>query len=361
MVCNCSEPPTLRALLTCIQALQTVSCLVATPERDLDTCLPEPIDGIPPPNSEEVVLSGTPANPSPAQSPVALSIPDREVVSEKPLDTRVGPLPIDVTMSISSPPMSPDRSPMRHVPPRIHTDMSGLAPNAPGSMIDSPWPLSPLLSGTTAVDSVDGSAPNSPVDGSEPMTLAEVFNQLSVHPRTLGVPNFPSQQRVPKRLQTNNHPPLSVRFDDVATPTNQRQTLYSAIPFSPCTPKAMSFPSPWVVAQSPAGIEEAAAARPRAVSKIYKPAYEELSTPICRAYYFDTQTFPRPVGEIPNPPAYEEDAPMLALQSDSQDSVMIYDRVGERMLEVNGSGVPPWTKGVAEKDLTEARVTSEEV
>lgn len=228
--------------------------------------------------------------------------------------------------------------------------MSGLALNAPGSMIDSPWPMTPLLSGTTAVDSLKGSLPTSPVDGPEPMTLAEVFNQLSVHPHTLEVPDFRLQQCAPRRLQTNNHPPLSVRFDDLATPTNSKQTLHSAITFSPCTPKAMSFPSPWVVSQSPAGIEEVA--RPRAVSKVYKPAFEELSTPVCRAYYFDAHTFPRPVGEALNPSAYEEDAPMLALQSDSQNSVIIYDRVGERMLEVSGSGIPPWTKETEGQNLT---------
>jgi hypothetical protein len=180
------------------------------------------------------------------------------------------------------------------------------------------------------------------------MTLAAVFSQISVYaPHTLEIPEI-LQQRNPRRLQTNNQPKLNFRFDDLETPTNPRQTPHSAIPFSPCTPKAMSFTAPWVTSQSPAGIEELASSC--AITKAAVPAFEELSTPVCRAYYFESQTFSWPSGEDLNPSTYDEDAPMLALQSDSQDSVMIYDRVGERMLEV--SALPPWSKGLTEKICT---------
>jgi hypothetical protein len=310
------------------QSLQTVECASAASGTDQVTFLPNsPIDS-PPPSSKQMVVAEELANPS------------------------AGLLPGDFPMASSLPPKILEKSEKRHVPTRIDTDLGSLSANTPESMIDSPWPLSPLLSGTTAAESIPspkGSVPSAPKEESDPITLAAVFSQLSVHPtHSLEVPQFLLQQRTPRRLQTNSQPKLSVRFDDLATPTNLKQTpLHSAIPFSPCTPKAMSFTAPWVVSQSLVDGEEIA--NSLTVAKASKPNLEELTTPVCRAYYFDSLVFPRPSGQEANLSAYEEDAPMLALQSDCQDSVMIYDRVGERMLEVSASTIPPWSTDLGEE------------
>jgi hypothetical protein len=309
------------------QSLQTVECASAASGTEQVTSLTNsPIDSLP--------LSS-----------------EQMVVAEELANSSASLLPGDFPMASSLPPKIPEKSEKRHVPTRIDTDLGSLSANTPESMIDSPWPLSPLLSGTTAAESIPspkGSVPSSPKEESDPMTLAAVFSQLSVHPtHSLEVPQFLLQQRTPRRLQTNSQPKLSVRFDDLATPTNLKQTLHSAIPFSPCTPKAMSFTAPWVVSQSLVSGEEIA--NSLAVAKASKPNLEELTTPVCRAYYFDSLVFPRPSGQDANPSAYEEDAPMLALQSDCQDSVMIYDRVGERMLEVSASTIPPWSTDLGEE------------
>ncbi|QDS69316.1 hypothetical protein FKW77_003225 [Venturia effusa] len=329
----------------------------ASSEQNLKFLLdPSSIDA-PPPESGEKISDDKSMEPSldplitSAEQVDAHALDTRDVSSKDFRDPLPGPLPIDVTMAALSAPMSPDRSPMRHVPSPIDTCMNSLKPTPREFLIDSPWPLTPLAPGTTAVESVprlEGGTPFSPMDEVNAMTLDAVFRQLAVH-RTynLGVSKPSLPNRNPQRIQTNNQPRLSVRFDDMATPTTARPIHYSAVPFSPCTPQAMSFTAPWMVPPSPAIGEETAESC--AIAELHKPAFDELTTPICRAYYFEPQRFAGRVDEKATPSTYGDDATLLALESDSQDSVILYDRVGERMTEVSTLEVPGWSKDRTER------------
>lgn len=113
----------------------------------------------------------------------------------------------------------------------------------------------------------------------------------------------------------------------------------------------MSFTAPWMASQTPA-IGEETAESCAAVTKSHKLAFDELTTPVCRAYYFDRQTFAGRMEQNSTPATYSEDAPLLALQSDSQDSVILYDRVGERMTEVSTLDVPGWSKDRGETGVS---------
>ncbi|TLD39002.1 hypothetical protein E2P81_ATG01545 [Venturia nashicola] len=316
-------------------------------------------------SAEEILvhsLEPLPNHTTPSKISSAVDAPSSAVIapSSEPKDispkgfpeTLPGRLPIDVTMAALSPPMSPDRSPMRHVPSPIDTCMSSLRPTPRESLIDSPWPLTPLAPGATAVPSLEGGVPFPPMDEVNAMTLDAVFRQLAVHrPYNVGMSKPCLPGRNPQRIQTNNQPRLSVRFDDMATPTTAIPLQHSAVSFSPCTPQAMFFTAPWIDSQHPA-IGEETAESCAAGTKSHKPSFDELTTPVCRAYYFEPHKFAGRMEQNSTPTTYNDDAPLLALQSDSQDSVILYDRVGERMTDVSTLDVPGWTKDGGETGLS---------
>jgi hypothetical protein len=308
--------------------------------------------------SRSHVTSSLPNSPIEARN---LTNPIKNVSFNENLDhTNVaGLLPSDFPMARSFKPNVPQRSPRRNIPSPIIT-----ASKVQGVMQSMPTTLSTESAEVKTTLSTKASPPSSPLSTPCATTLAAIFGQMAVHPRS---PPDGAQsclrQSASRKAREISQPELNVRFDDIKSPIGSKlksptwfgsfRTLPSSAPFSPSTPKAMYMTAPWMVDSNfYSGSDSVNNNREEGMddstSQFWLPKEVPANKDFCSKTTWngqiDADISSGLDGGHLDPSYHTHDAPMLILPSETQDSLLLYDREAKSMTEINSSTMPPWSK-----------------